>query len=340
MNSNTIQAWDVSPEDFPTQGSVQDKILFVLSFAILAPSTHNSQPWKFQIKDDSCYVYYDEQFKLPYTDPTSRDLYVSMGAMLTNLKIASQYFGIWGDMRYLWQGNLIAQIRFNFDASADDNLSGLLQAMLTRVNVRGKFDDRPIDINFLKSLFASLDNGEVVPYLINDKHAIAEIGDLTVAGLHVAHANKNFRREMSQWMHNNFTRKQLGLPGYSLRMPMLLSFVIPSILPYVNMGMVLGKLNRISINSSPAIGIIASDQDNPRSWLQVGEVFERINLELERQGMGTSVYVASIEMGNQREALQSLVSTRLLPQFLFCIGFMSRQFKHTPRLPLESKIIS
>ncbi|MBI3589397.1 MAG: hypothetical protein HY093_03230 [Candidatus Liptonbacteria bacterium] len=36
--------WEIDVEAFPKKGSLDDQLKFLLGFAILAPSTHNSQP--------------------------------------------------------------------------------------------------------------------------------------------------------------------------------------------------------------------------------------------------------------------------------------------------------
>lgn len=40
----------INISDFPEKGSLEFQIKFVLNYAILAPSTHNSQPWLFKIE--------------------------------------------------------------------------------------------------------------------------------------------------------------------------------------------------------------------------------------------------------------------------------------------------
>ncbi len=37
--------------EFPAQGSDEEKLAFAARFAILAPSTHNSQPWRFLMRE-------------------------------------------------------------------------------------------------------------------------------------------------------------------------------------------------------------------------------------------------------------------------------------------------
>ena len=42
--------WNVCADDFPVSGSDDDKLRFLLNYAVMAPSNHNSQPWMFRIR--------------------------------------------------------------------------------------------------------------------------------------------------------------------------------------------------------------------------------------------------------------------------------------------------
>ena len=41
------QSWLVDDADFPAAGNTADLLRFALRYAVLAPSSHNSQPWLF-----------------------------------------------------------------------------------------------------------------------------------------------------------------------------------------------------------------------------------------------------------------------------------------------------
>ncbi|OKH30965.1 hypothetical protein NIES2101_41915 [Calothrix sp. HK-06] len=41
--------WNVQETDFPATGTSEEKLKFILNYAILAPSSHNTQPWCFKI---------------------------------------------------------------------------------------------------------------------------------------------------------------------------------------------------------------------------------------------------------------------------------------------------
>jgi nitroreductase len=49
--SNMSRTWQVDAADFPVGGDVTDLLRFVLRYATLSPSSHNSQPWLFHRTD-------------------------------------------------------------------------------------------------------------------------------------------------------------------------------------------------------------------------------------------------------------------------------------------------
>ena len=69
-----LQAWNVSAADFPEGGDATAKMLFLLRYAALAPSGHNTQPWLFSLQDDSFELYADRTQALPVVDPGDRAL--------------------------------------------------------------------------------------------------------------------------------------------------------------------------------------------------------------------------------------------------------------------------
>ena len=85
--------WDISEASFPATGQPAGQLRFLLQYAILAPSTHNTQPWLFKIRGDALELYADRSRALPVVDPASRALTISCGAALFHLRIALRHFG-------------------------------------------------------------------------------------------------------------------------------------------------------------------------------------------------------------------------------------------------------
>ena len=66
-NANTrTKAWRVRDDDFYDLESRAAELEFLLQYAILAPSGHNTQPWSFKITSVGVEVYVDESRAMPY----------------------------------------------------------------------------------------------------------------------------------------------------------------------------------------------------------------------------------------------------------------------------------
>jgi len=61
-----------------------------LEAARLAPSAHNTQPWRFvALPDGRTHVRWDPGRTLPVSDPTARDLYLALGAAVESARLRS-----------------------------------------------------------------------------------------------------------------------------------------------------------------------------------------------------------------------------------------------------------
>lgn len=76
---STLDVWTVSALDLPDFGTSGEKLKFLLRYAMLAPSTHNTQPWLFHIRGDEVELYADRTRVLHTMDPEDRQLIMSCG---------------------------------------------------------------------------------------------------------------------------------------------------------------------------------------------------------------------------------------------------------------------
>ena len=63
-------------------GVPRDPIERLAYFAHLAPSTHNSQPWRFVVEGGAIDVFADPARALPAADRDRREMYLSVGCAL------------------------------------------------------------------------------------------------------------------------------------------------------------------------------------------------------------------------------------------------------------------
>src|SRR5688572_2468276 len=73
-----------------------DQCRYLLAFALLGPSTHNSVPLAFEINvsTQTIDVYLRRQHVLPASDPTGSESVISIGCAIENLGIAAAQYGV------------------------------------------------------------------------------------------------------------------------------------------------------------------------------------------------------------------------------------------------------
>ncbi len=103
---DNFSQWNTSEGEFPRGGNNMDNLKFFLKYAILATSSHNTQPWIFRITTgNTIKLYADRTRAMPVVDPEDRELSISCGAVLFNLQLAISYFGYDYETKFLPYGN-------------------------------------------------------------------------------------------------------------------------------------------------------------------------------------------------------------------------------------------
>ena len=83
---------------------------WALGFAILAPNSHNRQPWIVDLREpDAITLHVDRDRMLPMTDPWFRQIVVSQGTFIESLVIALRERGVDPQVRLFPQGEFAAR---------------------------------------------------------------------------------------------------------------------------------------------------------------------------------------------------------------------------------------
>src|SRR5690606_33984795 len=135
---------DIDAAAFPHHGSAGDKLRFLLGYAILAPSNHNTQPWRFELHNEHLELFADRTRSLPAADPFDRELTLSCGAALGFLRSAAAAFGCRLIVTHLPSENsdLLAHITVKKQRESGD--PNVLNAILNRRTNRNSFDATPV----------------------------------------------------------------------------------------------------------------------------------------------------------------------------------------------------
>jgi hypothetical protein len=138
MGAGNLEAWSVTPSDFPATATLLDKARFAVRYAILAPSSHNTQPWRFVSGGRELLICADRTRSLPNIDPFDRELIISCGAALFNLRVALAHFLIPVEITtfpYGAEPDVVARIAFPDSGPALKELADLFSAITARATI-------------------------------------------------------------------------------------------------------------------------------------------------------------------------------------------------------------
>ncbi len=148
--------------------------------------------------------------------------------------------------------------------------------------------------------------------------------------------DKKFRIELSKYLKPNTTQSPIGMPCIGFGMPTPISFLAPLLIKFVNVNKLSQKKDEELLkNHTPVFVIISTRDDNPKSWIIAGQLFERIAVEAEEKNIKNHPLVSPIEEEEFYKHLQNIIQTSFRPQFFFRLGFSDIKAPHSPRLTVN-----
>ncbi len=227
-----LGGWRIPEGDYPATGTPPERWLFLLRYAVLAPSSHNAQPWRFRIRGDEVGVYGDRTRSLPVVDPDDRELVLACGAALFNLRGAARYFGHAIEVREMpdpADHDLLATVRFSGRRSSTLEEDALFHAMTRRATNRQPFDHRPLAEETLQILEAAARSEGAWLSAVRGNDARHAVAALVAEGDRIQFASRPFRHELADWIHAGRRESQDGMPAYAFGVHQLLDLRSPSL---------------------------------------------------------------------------------------------------------------
>jgi hypothetical protein len=325
--------WKVSEADFPRSRDAEEKLRFLLNYAVLAPSGHNTQPWLFRVRNGEVELCADRTRGLPVVDPEDRALVISCGAALFYLRVAIRYFGHVDEVQTFPDPevpDLLASVRLGPEQEAAEEVEMLFRAIPRRHSNRGPFEDRQVPGRLLSSLQAAAWEEGTWLHLAQDediKHALAE---LIAEGDRIQLADKRFRRELASWVHPNRTKSRDGIPGYALGFGDLMSLAGPFVIRTFDTGKGQAAKDRQLAEGSPVLAVLGTEGDTPADWLSAGQALARVLLRARAEDVWASFLNQPIEVPDLRPRLRDAIGRAGFPQLLFRMGY-GPEVEPTPR---------
>lgn len=330
--------WKVQEGDFRP-----DKIETLLPSAVLAPSTHNTQPWLFlKTGENSMLFLVDSRRVLPESDPTGREAHLSVGAAAANYMIAARHFGFNPIVEFIKEeqtGAFGQKITLEKGYTPTDEDHALFFAIPERINYDGEHRAGSLSQLAVEAISKTFTGQPEIEFrLIQDKPTKVKIGDLVREGDKEIFNNKKFIGELVSWMRDRSTRRKdgffiggipRGLRRYAQKI--ILSLKQPDIEE-------MARNDRRKVRDSGAIGIIAAD-DDPRLWMQIGMLYQIAGLTATTQGLTFGARAVLVETGNLHTNLEETIGIQKHAQMMFRVGKPAETtLHHSPRIPYQERM--
>lgn len=337
----TPYAVDAVP--FPADGTWEEQFTHLLRYAVLAPSSHNAQPWQFQLYEQGIAVFADYARRLPVCDPDDRELLMSVGAVIMNLRIAAAHFGFVCDVRFndCDGGDLpiaFVQLQRRVLRQTDEPLEKLFFAITKRHTNRHPFLAARVPESVISRLIHLADGTGVGVFVSTEPRRNAHVAQLVARAERRQQSDPVFRRELAEWLRPNQSPKMDGMTGAAFGISDISSTIAPWALRAMNLSGFRARHDERLCLEAPALLVLHSD-DGKRAWLAVGEVLQKILLTLTSDGLQFSFFNMPIELPDTRVELRTMLAIGSMPQLLLRIGYSLEKPSPTPRRAAEDCII-
>jgi nitroreductase len=320
----------VAPGPLPPEVITQ-----ALKAAALAPSMHNTQPWRFRVvrAGKSIELYADPSRMLRHADPDGRAVHIACGAALFNLRVAIAMAGRHAVVTLLPdpdQPVLLAVVRLAGPYRPGETDTELHAAIASRHTNRHPFSNRRVPPGVLAELAAAAamegavlhfpDHAEIsrLLYLVGDAER-----DLL--------ADPAYREEVSRWVGGQ--RDRDGIPDSALgprdpqgRTPTR-DFAPGQPQP----------VRYAWFEESPQLVVLSTPSGSRADWLRAGQALQRVLLTATARGIAASPLTQPLETADAWLVRDPRLSTEK-PQMILRIGY-GLPVTGTPRRPVADTLL-
>lgn len=311
----------------------------IVELACLAPSVHNTQPWRWRVTGDSVVeLYADRGRQLLVSDPTGRNLALSCGAAIHHGVVAARGMGRTADVELVPSADqdLLARIRLAPGVATEGDLAALA-SLRRRCTDRRRFTSWPVPETRLQHLSneATSHRGVLISPItdVTDRFRTEELVKRAMAA---QGADPRFADEQGDWVDHS------TVDGVRASNAAPASYGRPPTPPTRFAAEVADGSSRAAIESSDGLMAICTARDDQQSWLEAGRALSALWLQATRGGLSIVPLSQVVEVDETRHALHhDIFDGMARPQILVRVGWQEigrTPLARTPRRPVTEVI--
>ncbi len=301
----------------------------ILHHASLAPSGHNSQPWRVKIVAANQWVIgADPDRRLPAVDPDNREVMLSLGAFAENLSLAAGALGLRADMRVVAQTSFDPEvIAVTLTESKPEEYP--LERIARRMTAKHGYLPGEIRKDDVAALSAHM-KGRLFYFPRGTEHARC-IEEEVVENFRIQAGRDDAQRELVRWLRlsdadagrlrDGLTAEGMeitGLKGWFVR-----HFVDPEEFMKPDFRRQGVDLAQKLAGEGGGWFVITSPGTRAADLIDTGRKFERLALMARERRIGIHPMTQSLEEEQGRSRIAGSHSAGIIPQFILRVGYLS-----------------
>jgi hypothetical protein len=315
----------------------------LIYFATLAPSGHNTQPWRFTVEGETIHILPDFTRRLPAVDPDDHALYISLGCALENLVITAGHLGFWAEVDHVAPGGAEDALRVRLRPSRASSAGRLFDAIPLRQTNRRRYDGRPLPAAHLTQLVDASRGDGVWAIPFPGTPEMTRLIPFVEEANRAQFADPEFVSELMSWIRfsrseteekrDGLSARTMGLPGVPrwLGRMLMRTFAGPA-----------SEARRQATllrSSSAALLFVVQCNERPH-WVELGRAFQRMALLATTLG----VQHAHVNMPCEVQCVRSDMRSALLadtgyPLLLVRLGY-APPIARSLRRPVDSVVVA
>jgi hypothetical protein len=273
----------------------------LVRYATLAPSSHNTQCWKFALDGNgrSITILPDLARRCPVVDPDDHHIFVTLGCATENMIQAALAHGLKGEAQF---DPTSAAVRVTFEPTRAQT-TDLFTAIAQRQCTRGDYDGKPLSSDELALLQRAGSSDKVRVLLLTQRQAMEQTLDYVIQGNTAQLADAAFVKELKTWIRFNgadAVRLRDGLYSASSGNPNIPSWVGDAAFRWLLTAKGENDKYARQVRSSAGVAVFVGQAADRAHWVEVGRCYERFALQATALGIRNAFFNQPVEVASLR----------------------------------------
>ena len=310
----------------------QSEVALLAAAVSRAPSVHNTQPWRLELRGRTASILERADISLPRHDLIGRDRLISCGAALTNLRLAVRRLGWsehWRQFPDPARPDEVGRVSAGIPLYPDETDLAAYRAIRDRASHRARFGPEPVPDGLVRRLVTPRELPGVVVQVVHGHGATGELAHVLHHAALILRDDLAYQRELAAWTAHGGDD---GLPrrGGSNTLPWA---------GLVDRGTAVPDERVLAERLACETHLLVSTIGDGRSdHLHAGMALERVWLTATAAGLGASAVTQPLHVPEVRAGLIERLDLAGYPQALLRVGMPTGVPAPTPRRALADLV--